>query len=119
MADAKGDETDDGDTEGKIFDAPYRIGIMQRDIHDARHIAGKQRKSDGDIEQDIDQRDDQIGRKRADQEIDGKSNEKIGDLIGLLAGIHGITSFFIRMYTIFAHRTENPAAAANFACRDS
>lgn len=60
MADAKGDETDDGDTEGKIFDAPYRIGIMQRDIHDARHIAGKQRKSDGDIEQDIDQRDDQI-----------------------------------------------------------
>ena len=52
MVQAKGDEADDGDTEGEVFHAFDGVGIVQGDIQHPWHVAGQQREGDGNIEQD-------------------------------------------------------------------
>lgn len=44
-------KADDGDAEAEVFDALDGMDVVNRDIEHARHIAGKQRDGDGNVEQ--------------------------------------------------------------------
>ena len=106
MPDTESDETDHCDAEGEEFDAPYRIGIMKRDVHYARDIAGQQGDGNGYIEQYVHERCGQIDRERTDQQINGKSDEEVGNFISVRTGIHIITSFVLNYVVSLSIRSE-------------
>ena len=88
MADAEGYETDYSNEESKILHTFDRVGIMKRNVHDARDVAREQRDGNGYVEQDVHQRTACVEGKGLEQQIDGKSNEEIGEFISMHGTSH-------------------------------
>ena len=110
MVQAKGDEADDGDTEGEVFHAFDGVGIVQGDIQHPWHVAGQQREGDGNVEQDEGDRCARRAGKRAQEQQDGEGNEKIRDLVGVFSQFHRHHIPCINQLVYTSSRTEkNPA----------
>lgn len=89
MLDAEDDEAEDGGEEGEIFYAACRIRIVHGDVEHTGYIAGKQGNGDKDIEQGSERGAAHVDRDGANQEVDGKGDKKVCNLIGMLAEFHG------------------------------
>ena len=98
MTQAKCDETYDGNAEGEEFDAPHGVRVVQRDVDDARHVAGKQRGGNRDIEEYIDGRDSRCRCDSPNQQVAGKGDREVRKLVRVETGRHMITSFVSILY---------------------
>lgn len=66
MSEAQGDKADYGYAKGEVFHALYGVGVVERNIHYSRDIAGEQGRCYGYIEEYIDDGQGQMGRECSD-----------------------------------------------------
>ena len=84
------DEAKNGEKEHEVLDAPDRMRVMQRDLHDLRDVLREKRDGDRRVEDRVRHARRLVRRERHEDEADGKSDENVSDLVAMTA--HDITS---------------------------
>ena len=95
VAHAEHEEADEREAEAEDLDAAHGVDAVERDIDDARDVAGEQGDSDGDVEQDVRQRCGVHLGEGAQQQVEGKGDEEVSDFICNVY-VHRATSFGCR-----------------------
>ena len=83
MADGQDSEADEGDEEGEVFDAFHGVGIVQRDVEDARYVAGQEREGDGDVQEHVGERRGTENGNAPEQQVESEGNEEVGEFISV------------------------------------
>ena len=83
IAQAERSEAREGEREREELDLADRIDHVERDVHDARHVAREKGNRDGDVERLACQRRDVRLRDGAEQQVDAERDEEIGDLVAM------------------------------------
>lgn len=81
MAHAEHEKADNGEAKAENLDAAHGIDAVQGNIDDARNVAREQRDGNRDVKQDICQRCRMGFRECAQQQIEGKGDEEVGNFI--------------------------------------